>query len=38
MLSWLVNVVQEVCDALFLLDSSDPEALKKALPLCKQPP
>jgi len=38
MLSWLVNVVQEVGDAALCLDSSDPEALRKALPLCKQTP
>jgi len=38
MLSWLVNVVQEVCDVPLCLDSSDPEALRKALPLCKQTP
>lgn len=38
MLSWLVNVVQEVGDAPLCLDSSDPEALRKALPLCKQTP
>lgn len=38
LLSWLVNVVQDACDAPLCLDSADPEALRKALPLCKQPP
>jgi len=34
-LSWLVSVVQEVTDLPLCLDSSDPEALEAALPLCK---
>ena len=38
LLSWLVNVVQEASNAPLCLDSADPEALRKALPLCKQPP
>jgi cobalamin-dependent methionine synthase I len=38
LLSWLVKVVQEVCDVPLCLDSSDPEALQKALPLCKHTP
>jgi 5-methyltetrahydrofolate corrinoid/iron sulfur protein methyltransferase len=38
LLSWLVNVVQDACDAPLCLDSADPEALQKALPLCKRPP
>ena len=35
-LSWLVNIVQEVVDIPLCLDSSDPEALRHALPLCKK--
>ena len=35
-LSWLVNVVQETVDLPLCLDSSDPAALQRALPLCKQ--
>lgn len=35
-LSWLVNVVQEVLDIALCLDSPDPEALRRALPLCKK--
>jgi 5-methyltetrahydrofolate--homocysteine methyltransferase len=35
-LRWLVNLVQEVVDIPLCLDSSDPEALRGALPLCKQ--
>jgi 5-methyltetrahydrofolate--homocysteine methyltransferase len=38
LLSWLVDVVQDACDAPLCLDSADPEALRKALPLCKRPP
>jgi cobalamin-dependent methionine synthase I len=38
LLSWLASVVQEACDVPLCLDSSDPEALHKALPLCKQTP
>jgi cobalamin-dependent methionine synthase I len=37
-LSWLVNVVQEAVDLPLCLDSSDPAALRSALPLCKRPP
>jgi 5-methyltetrahydrofolate--homocysteine methyltransferase len=35
-LAWLVNVVQEAVEIPLCLDSSDPEALRRALPLCKQ--
>jgi 5-methyltetrahydrofolate--homocysteine methyltransferase len=35
-LSWLVNVVQEVQDIPLCLDSADPEALRQALPLCRR--
>jgi 5-methyltetrahydrofolate--homocysteine methyltransferase len=35
-LSWLVNVVQETVDLPLCLDSSDPAALRAALPLCTQ--
>ncbi len=35
-LPWLVNVVQEAVDVPLCLDSADPEALRRALPLCKQ--
>ena len=38
LLSWLVELVQEVADVPLSLDSADPEALSKALPLCKQRP
>jgi cobalamin-dependent methionine synthase I len=38
LLSWLVSVVQEASDVPLCLDSADPEALRKALPLCKRPP
>jgi len=34
-LTWLVNVVQETVDLPLCLDSSDPEALRAALPLVK---
>jgi 5-methyltetrahydrofolate--homocysteine methyltransferase len=37
-LSWLVNVVQETVNLPLCLDSSDPAALRSALPLCKQRP
>lgn len=37
-LSWLVNIVQEVVDIPLCLDSADPEALGKAMPLCKHRP
>lgn len=36
-LSWLVNVVQEAVDLPLCLDSSDPDALRAALPLCRKP-
>jgi cobalamin-dependent methionine synthase I len=35
-LPWLVNVVQEAVSVPLCLDSADPEALRVALPLCKQ--
>ena len=38
LLSWLVNLVQGAVDIPLCLDSADPEALLKALPLCKQRP
>ena len=34
-LSWLVKTVQEVVDVPLCLDTADPEALRRALPLCK---
>jgi 5-methyltetrahydrofolate--homocysteine methyltransferase len=34
-LPWLVKVVQEVVDVPLCLDSANPEALRRALPLCK---
>jgi 5-methyltetrahydrofolate--homocysteine methyltransferase len=37
-LSWLVNLVQGVVDIPLCLDSADPKALIKVLPLCKQRP
>ena len=37
-LTWLVNIVQEVADLPLCLDSSDPEAIRAALKLCKKPP
>jgi len=37
-LAWLVNVVQETVDLPLCLDSSDPDALRRALPVCKQRP
>ena len=36
-LSWLVKTVQEVAQVPLCLDSADPEALRQALPLCRQP-
>lgn len=38
LLSWLVGVVQEVVDIPLCLDSADPNALTKVLPLCKRRP
>jgi len=38
LLSWLVDLVQGVVDIPLCLDSADPKALTKALPLCKQRP
>jgi len=38
LLSWLVDLVQGVVDIPLCLDSADPEALVKALPLCKHRP
>jgi len=35
-LVWLVNVMQEVVDTPLCLDSADPEALRRALPLCQK--
>jgi len=35
-LPWLVNIVQEIVSVPLCLDSADPEALRRALPLCKQ--
>ncbi|HVO62129.1 MAG TPA: dihydropteroate synthase [Terriglobales bacterium] len=37
-LAWLVDLVQEVADVPLCLDSADPRALLKVLPLCKQRP
>jgi cobalamin-dependent methionine synthase I len=37
-LTWLVGVVQEAVDLPLCLDSSDPAALRQALPLCKERP
>jgi cobalamin-dependent methionine synthase I len=34
-LEWLIGVVQEVTDLPLSVDSSDPEAIRRALPLCK---
>jgi 5-methyltetrahydrofolate--homocysteine methyltransferase len=36
LLAWLVGVVQEVQDIPLCLDSADPDALRRALPLCRQ--
>ena len=38
LLSWLVDLVQEVVDIPLCLDSADPDALTKALPRCKRRP
>src|SRR5271157_2799583 len=38
LLSWLVNLVQSVVDIPLSLDSADPKAMSKALPLCKLRP
>src|SRR3974390_2311893 len=38
LLSWLVELVQGVVDIPLCLDSADPEAMTRALPLCKQRP
>ncbi len=38
LLSWLVDLVQGVVDIPLCLDSADPKALSKALPLCKERP
>lgn len=37
-LPWLVQVVQDTVDVPLCLDSPNPEALRRALPLCKQQP
>lgn len=37
-LTWLVEVVQEAVEIPLSLDSADSEALRRALPLCKQQP
>ena len=37
-LTWLVQTVQEVVEVPLCLDSADPEALRRALPLCRQTP
>ncbi len=37
-LSWLVEVVQDAADLPLSLDSADPQALRRALPLCKRRP
>lgn len=37
-LTWLVATVQEVTDLALCLDSSDPDAIRAALKLCKRPP
>jgi cobalamin-dependent methionine synthase I len=38
LLSWLVDLVQEVVDIPLCLDSADPQAISKALPRCKHRP
>ena len=38
LLSWLAGLVQEVVDVPLSLDSADPQALLKVLPMCKQRP
>ncbi|MFN0171573.1 MAG: dihydropteroate synthase [Bryobacteraceae bacterium] len=37
-LEWMVEIVQETTDLPLSIDSSDPRALRSALPLCKQRP
>jgi cobalamin-dependent methionine synthase I len=37
-LEWLIGVVQEVTDLPLSIDSSDPEAVRRAIPLCKRRP
>jgi cobalamin-dependent methionine synthase I len=37
-LEWLIGVVQEVTDLPLSIDSSDPEAVRRAIPLCKHRP
>ena len=37
-LNWLVNIVQETVDIPLCLDSADPEALRRVLPLCPRSP
>jgi 5-methyltetrahydrofolate--homocysteine methyltransferase len=37
-LAWLVTIVQEAVDVPLCLDSADPEALARALPLCRRRP
>jgi 5-methyltetrahydrofolate--homocysteine methyltransferase len=37
-LEWLIGVVQEVTDLPLSIDSSDPEAVRRAIPLCKKRP
>ena len=37
-LEWLIHVVQEATDVPLSVDSSDSEALRRTLPLCKQRP
>jgi len=38
LLAWLVGLVQDVVDVPLCLDTADPEAMLKALPLCKKRP
>ena len=37
-LEWLINIVQETTDLPLSIDSSDPEVVRRTLPLCKQRP
>ncbi|MGD0500788.1 MAG: dihydropteroate synthase [Bryobacteraceae bacterium] len=37
-LEWLVGLVQEVTDLPLAIDSSDPEVVRRAIPLCKSRP
>jgi len=37
-LEWLIGVVQEVTNLPLSIDSSDPEAVRRAIPLCKKRP